>query len=437
MDRRQLLAALSSGAVLGFAGCIDEPVTDGTRTTTPTATAPIDLSAHGPIDGWSMYRADAQHTGRVGEGPGGELDEQWTASLGRRPPLQLAVAGETLLAIERRRGTLAAFGAVDGERLADDASRGDSPASGPVAVDGVLYYGTKEGELVARATDGSGTGWRVELPRVTDHGDEAPVPTRSTPAVAEARVYVVGVHPARDIERKVLCFEMSDPDTSTDCDGWPASAEGTSLPPPVVDEDLVVVQHDQKLLAFDADEGSQRWRAPLPDLGVRTRVEPTPALGPERLYVRTEAGLQARTREDGDVVWTRDLDGRTVDDVDRLFSAYPAAVNTGAVYAGFHDGRFEALDRETGEPLWTFEPNEKTVFWTAPALDDAHVYVGAHGPHQGLDHPGEVEDARFYALDRVTGEVVGAVEREGEFSDPAVGAGGVYVAFGTEIVAFS
>lgn len=350
----------------------------------------------------------------------------------------ISLAGDVLF-VSVKRHRLVVIDQKEGSELVENLSPNNPPETEPTIVDGRLFYGTTNGRLVARNAASGDVAWHVELPQIPDdHGGEQPRPLSSTPAIADEQVYVRGVNPDDWKDRATFCFHTQGPDGGTRCSGWPLAFDMGTFADPVVHGELLVAQTRGTVQAIDRPTGTRRWQheLPVPDAFSSTPV--TPAIGPDRIYVQTHAGLQARRRDDGSVVWMHQVEAVSGSLADRMYSVYPPAVADGVVYTGFIDGGFEALDTDTGETLWRFEPEQDTVFWTSPALDGDRVYVGAEGPQGSMEHPQDIawDDSRLYALDRTTGESLLISEQDGYLTDPVVGGGGVYVSFGNGVTCF-
>jgi outer membrane protein assembly factor BamB len=151
---------------------------------------------------------------------------------------------------------------------------------------------------------------------------------------------------------------------------WSFQAGGSIRTRAAVDRGAVYFQADDGVLyRVDAATGHERWRAPIVE-GSIDRV----ALG------------DPRSRYDSfgsDVV-----------------------VAEGRLFVGTHDGRVLALDRGSGERIWSFATGGSVL--AAPALDSGRVYAGSY-------------DACVYALDAGTGALVWKHDTKGAVvSTPAV-----------------
>jgi len=218
---------------------------------------------------------------------------------------------------------------------------------------------------------------------------------------------------------------------------------------------------------LDFDTGAIRWKKPGED--PKSMSTGGAALGQNGLfYVTSNVGsrwpfkvssgrITAYELQSGNVRWTRDfekpLEANAAPTVFHAGKGGPLMVGTGLgpncgfpypapVTMNWYDnpGLFVAVNAETGETVWTFEPPKwcgrnsrgSTIFdinlpdsWTNAAADvDGTLYV--------MFHSGIV-----YALDGATGREVSQYDMESAGQGcPAIGPGMLVVAAGKRVAAF-
>lgn len=180
---------------------------------------------------------------------------------------------------------------------------------------------------------------------------------------------------------------------------WTYRADGAFDGAAAVAGDLVIAQsRDGVLHAVGAHDGEPRWEldlgADLPfEWDFEFFVAAATVVG-ERVYTGSGAGeVLCVDAASGAVVWRHATKGRV--------RATPAVVD-GVVYAPSFDGHLYALDAESGRELWKFETRgvridskaagfDRCSIQSSPAVTEDLVLFGSR-------------DARFYAVDRRTGE---------------------------------
>ena len=90
-------------------------------------------------------------------------------------------------------------------------------------------------------------------------------------------------------------------------------------------------------------------------------------------------------------------------------------VKDGIVYAGSYDGKFYAINAETGKEIWSFKLPTEMVFWAPAAVHGGIVVVGGG-------------DGFIYARDAKSGEPLWQVKTDGMISGgPTIVDGTVYI----------
>lgn len=137
--------------------------------------------------------------------------------------------------------------------------------------------------------------------------------------------------------------------------------------------------------------------------------------------------------ESGDRVWQFEPEG---------YASSAPALADGTLYLGTWGKRFYAIDAATGEEVWNNEVGHRFGS-SSPVVADGTVYVGTYGDGplvvSGPEDEAEFEACAFLALDAATGEIVWQYRAFGEKDDirssPAVDSGRVY--FGGESAVYA
>jgi eukaryotic-like serine/threonine-protein kinase len=233
---------------------------------------------------------------------------------------------------------------------------GDVYTSSPVHVNGTVIFGSGDGHVYALDARTGRQHWRaVAGGRV-----------RSSPAVDGGRVYVGSA------DGRVYAFDLR-----TGALRWRYDTEGVRLEsrnfgydrrtvqssPAVSGRAVYVGARDGFLYAIDATTGQLRWRFDHKLSWVNT----SPAVHDGVVYAGSSDGqfVQAVNAATGEEIW-RAKSGVT-------WSS--PAVAGDVVYAGDGAGRVNALDRRTGQPLWTFRTGSTVYASPVPAGD--LVFVGS------------------------------------------------------------
>jgi len=130
---------------------------------------------------------------------------------------------------------------------------------------------------------------------------------------------------------------------------------------------------DGTVRALDERTGKSIWRT---DLGERIRS--TPAISNGMLFVGTVQGrLHALTLKDGARRWTFETEGTKLDSAkfgyDRRSIQSSPAVANGIVYFGARDGWVYAVGADDGKLRWTYDHHISWII-TSPAVADGVVY---------------------------------------------------------------
>ncbi len=225
-------------------------------------------------------------------------------------------------------------------------------------------------------------------------------------------------------------------DAETGVQKWMSPTRGAIDSTPAVDQGVVfVVSYDGGLYAFDTASGKQRWRF---DTGGERRFEAkgihgqaprnqtffdawdmylsSPVVGQGAVYFGCGDGnIYAVEEATGALRWKV-----TTGDVVHASPAYDGST----VYVGGWDSVLYALDAASGRERWRFQAGQDPLmhnqvgFQSSPAVVKGTVYVGCR-------------DAHLYAIDAATGKVRWSLPTNGSWvvGSPAVANGRVI--FGT------
>lgn len=171
-------------------------------------------------------------------------------------------------------------------------------------------------------------------------------------------------------------------DLSTAHERWKVEGIAFETAPVVAGENIVAIDIEANVRAYDLASGEELWRF---SLGDHRSVQSSPlAFTDGRVFTVDDRGhsvmLNGKT---GDVVWTRSL-GYPV-------YATPAASGD-RLFIPTTRGIMMAVDALAGKEIWTFDVNNRDVRFASPGTDGRLVYVGA-------------SNGIFYCLDAATGRV--------------------------------
>ncbi|MDS0284499.1 PQQ-binding-like beta-propeller repeat protein [Haloarcula onubensis] len=269
-----------------------------------TATATTIMTVYTPADGAPMFQYDIANTGTTPDetGPQTPIGEQWSYQTG------------------------------------------DSVASSPAVVDGIVYIGSNDGYVYALSAYDGTERWSFQT------GDWV----RSSPAVVDGTVYV------GSFGGSVYAFSAED---GTEQWSFQTDAPIEYSSPAVVDSTVYVGGRGGTLYALSADDGTEQWSFRTGD-----RVGSSPAVVDGTVYIgSSDSNVYALSAEDGTELWSF----RTGDQV----RSSPTVVN-GTVYVGSDDHSVYALSADDGTEQWSFQTDLRV--WSSPAVVDGTLYVGSH-----------------------------------------------------------
>jgi outer membrane protein assembly factor BamB len=250
-----------------------------------------------------------------------------------------------------------------------DQSTGWNP---PVSVGGVVYVGTKDGDIVSLTEDASGNlreNWT--FPGTT--GQQDLIGVYKTPVVVGNLVYVNGING--------FLYALDKESGNLTGDGWRRPDNPFDEPEPLVagpaydsSNDIILSpSEDGKLYAYTAKNGNEFW-------------DPFVTGGPIWSTPRVERGVAyfgshdhkvyAVTLDNGKERWSYETEG--------VVAGKPLVFD-GKVIAGSFDKSLYALSMEDGELVWTVEG--ENWFWAGAVTDGRTIFA----PNM---------DGNIYAIDR-------------------------------------
>lgn len=326
-----------------------------------------------PAVGWPQFRGDAAGTAYTADlGPGGDLDLRWTFTASEAMG-NLVSDGDSIY-VYGRKGDLFALDAVTGsQRWGVDLSPNEySDANmwpNPAVHDGVIYTGTFDGNMVALdVTDGSVI-WQQDLSNK---------PITASASIVDDALYLLTP------ERTIVALNLATGAANWEWSGeillsnWASAVGGGSI--------YIITDNELSLVAIDTATGETRWVADL--AGVRGGV----GYADGRVYVTNDnQSYYALDATDGSVLWTSDpVPGD---------QTYSPAVTPTLVIASSQNGPTRALDRKSGEVIWSVDGAEASV---RPIASANAVYVVSE------------DQASLEAYDLANGNELWRMDYEGE-----------------------
>ncbi len=242
----------------------------------------------------------------------------------------------------------------------------------PTSVDGIIYIGTKDGEVIALVDDGSGN-LQDKWSFPSNLGQDDLSGVYNTPIVQGNLVYVNGIDGflyALDRESGQLTDE-----------GWKRPESFFEEPEPLVagpaydpSNDIILSpSEDGKLYAYTAKNGNQFWDPFVTDGPIWS----TPSIQDGIAYFGShDHSVYAVTLNDGDEHWRFGTGG--------VVAGKPLVFD-GKVIVGSFDKKLYALSADDGSLEWSIEGDN--WFWAGAVTDGRTIFA----PNM---------DGNVYALDR-------------------------------------
>ncbi|MFY0654965.1 MAG: PQQ-binding-like beta-propeller repeat protein [Cyclobacteriaceae bacterium] len=266
-------------------------------------------------------------------------------------------------------------------------------AATPTLIGETVYVGTKSRKLYSIATADKSINWTFETPKAENKANQffsgvTQVDDKLYVGAANKELYCLDSESGKLIWKE----ELSD---------WIRSK------PLAVNGMIYVATLDSKVYGFE-DKGTKAERNFLISAGKHGITADLAGNENGILAIGRDMMMYSFHPEMGELQWSTGIvDGTWVDD-QYYFADWnggllgsPTVVDD-IVYFGGPDGFVNALDSETGKELWRFETNSTVSI--APTVAEGKVffgYLGATTEHYGFDNPGE-----YWAVDKNTGEPV-------------------------------
>ena len=320
----------------------------------------------------SVFRGDAARTGVfAAHGPRQLHGVKWSFQTGDRV-VSSAVYGDGLVYFGSDDGNVYALDARTGKQRWKHTTGGPVPST-PALADGALYVMSYDGKLYALNARTGARRWRF-----TTGG--------------ERRYEAKGVHGFR-------------PRNQT----FPDPFDTYLSSPVVVGDSVYFGSGDGRLYAVSTSDGSLRWTFEAKDV-----IHASPAYADGVLYVGSwDSFLYAVDAKTGRERWRF----KTGEDAEihnqQGFQGSPAVVD-GVVYAGCRDSHLYAVDASTGKEKWNFPTGLSWVI-TSPAVHEGKVYFATS------------DSGLYFVVDAATGKELQQKKSTSYlWSSPAIAGDAIY-----------
>lgn len=301
------------------------------------------------IDWWPMFRHDVQHTGfSSSQGPSDTV--KWTS--------------EDFFMIE----------------------------SSPAIVDGMVYFGTRNGITYCLDSDTGEILWATPA-------EQAPTEFRSSsPAVVNGLVYIGNYY-----TKIVYCYNAITGEEQWSTFLGPGANIDCS--PMVADGYVYIGAHDGKLYKLNAETGQ---KSILYQVYPLDHIDSTPAIVDGKVYFVSDNGKIYCV----DIYNSLKYWEYFIGDPSHWIDSSPTVVN-GKVFIGVGIGLY-CINAESGELIWLFD-DVTNRFQSSPAYAYDKIYIGC-------------TDGYFYCINATSGELEWKYDANGEiYASPAVADGRVYI----------
>jgi len=330
-----------------------------------------------------------------------DIKTVWHSKVGAEKPilrlgLGVAVDGQRAFAASYK-GTVVAYELASGKVLWQRALRAPLSA-GPAADDGLLVLGSSKGDVIALAQQDGTQRWRVRI--------NAEI--LSAAAIGNGLVVVRGV----DGKLHALSAKDGSENWVVDQQVPRLSLRGTSRP--ILVGDLALCGFDNgRVVAVSTGNGTTAWETAVGQSHGSTELQrlidvdaTVVADGDDLFAVAYQGRVSRMSRENGQIIWARDLS-----------SFRGLAVDANAVFVSTAEGDVVRLDRRTGTEQWRQKSLERRQI-SAPVIYRGRIVVA--------DMAGFV-----HWLDAATGDVMARIQiGKQRISGPLVAAGDLLLIFG-------
>jgi len=324
-------------------------------------------------DAQSMFRGDAAHTGVFrSKGPRQFHRIKWKFQTGDRV-VSSAVISDGVLYFGSDDGNVYAVDAANGNQVWKRATGGPVAAT-PAVAGGLVYVGSYDGRFYALDARTGATRWRFAT-------------------AGERRFEAKHLHGLLPKHQTI------------------ADPFDVFLSSPVVAAGVVYFgSGDGNVYALDAATGELKWKFQTGDV-----VHASPAYANGVVYVGSwDSHFYAIDAATGKQKWRFDGGTDPVMHNQLGFQSSPAVVD-GVVYTGCRDSNLYAIDAATGKEKWRFN-NAGSWVITSPAVIDGKVIFGTS------------DTSRYFVVDATTGKEL--VRQQGKafvFASPSVAGSVVFV----------
>lgn len=330
-----------------------------------------------------------------------EIKSVWhVKESGEKPVLRLgidaAVDGQRVF-LASYKGNVTAYDLASGKQLWQHAVRAPLSA-GPGAADGLIIVGSSKGDVIALSEQDGTQRWRVRI--------NAEI--LSAPAIGNGVVVVRAV----DGRLHGLSARDGSENWVVDQQVPRLSLRGTSRP--IIAGDLAICGFDNgRIVAAALGNGSTAWESPVGQSHGSTELQrlidvdaPVIVDGEDLFAVAYQGRVARMSRENGQIVWARDLS-----------SFRGLAVDENAVYVATAEGDLVRIDRRTGAEQWRVKTLERRQL-SAPTVYRGRVVIADLG---GFVH----------WFDAATGDPVARflIGKKKRVSNPMIVAGDLLLAF--------
>lgn len=229
--------------------------------------------------------------------------------------------------------------------------------------DGVLYFGSNDGNFYALNAEFGRVLWKFETK----------VSVFARPFISDNRVYFTA---SDDV---VYCLEK-------DTGKWVwhykrggdyiTTVRGNSAPT-LSDGRIYVGFSDGYIVALDSKDGNLKWEQKIHKGTKFTDVDASALIDGDRIYVPSYDGeLYALTTQAGKIVWHIDVGG-----------SKRVVMNDKTLYMGTSNGRVISINKDTGRIGWTFELDQGTP--TNLVLHENYLAFGSSQQYFYAIHSGD------------------------------------------------
>lgn len=381
--RRQLLALVASGTVVGTAGCLGE-LSESDETAVGCDSADYPSLAPEPSEGaWTPTRGNQQRTGAnlevdpLGLEDTGELKatELFADSSVGLP----AIAESTIYVSDSEPAdTLHALGSETGE---GKWSLQTQTLETPLVTKDTVYSAASSPKLQAIDRKAGEFRWTASLEKdsPSDDGNQT---ISTSPLVADGNVIVAHEWFYGDDERGWITAL----DTRCGSEGWSFRFDDGTPIGIATDGQTVYGATDHHLYALDAGDGTENWRVKVTDEYIDS--DAPPVLADKTIIVKAGETLHALSTADGSERWNT-RDGVT--------AIHTPTVADGRVFLVEGDpATVYALDVANGDRLWEYTDTPQAIPAPVTAVADRLYLLG--------EFTGNQRDTAIQVLDPATGD---------------------------------